>query len=69
MFDMRAPTYFIRDTEIIKQIAVKDFDYFEDHMAFIDDKSDSLFGNSLFMLKGKKWRDMRATLSPGILYI
>lgn len=25
---------------------------------------DILFGNSLFLLKGAKWRDMRATLSP-----
>lgn len=45
-------------------MAVKDFDHFEDHRSFIDDKVDQLFGNSLFMLTGEKWRDMRATLSP-----
>lgn len=45
-------------------MAVKDFDNFEDHRSFIDENTDRLFGNSLFMLKGEKWRDMRATLSP-----
>lgn len=64
MFDGRIPFYFIRDPDIIKQLAVKDFDNFEDHRSFIDENTDRLFGNSLFMLKGEKWRDMRATLSP-----
>lgn len=64
MFDSRSPVYFARDLDFIKQITIKDFDYFEDHQGFIDSTADSLFGNSLFMLEGKKWRDMRATLSP-----
>lgn len=54
----------VRDPELIKQLAIKDFDHFEDHRSFLDDNTDVLFGNSLFMLKGAKWRDMRATLSP-----
>lgn len=49
---------------MIKQIGVKDFDYFEDRRSFIDEKVDQLFGSSLVMLKGDKWRQMRATLSP-----
>lgn len=64
MFDFRKPMYFIRDPEMVKQLAVKDFDHFEDHRSFVDDDVDALFGNSLFMLHGEKWRDMRATLSP-----
>lgn len=61
---MFQPTYFVRDLDLIKQIAVKDFDHFQDHVALIDEQMDALFGNSLFMMKGQKWRDMRATLSP-----
>lgn len=61
---MRAPTYYARDVDLIRQITVKDFDHFEDHVAFIEPESDTLFGNSLFLLEGDKWRDMRATLSP-----
>lgn len=64
MFDFRTPQYVVRSPEIIKQIAVKDFDYFEDHRTFADEKLDKLWGNSLFLMKGKKWRQMRATLSP-----
>lgn len=54
----------LRDLDVIKQLTVKDFDHFEDHRTFMDDRSDNLFSNSLFFMKGEKWRDMRATLSP-----
>lgn len=55
----------IRDLELIKQITVKDFEYFLDHRDFfLDEETEPLLGKSLFMLKGQKWRDMRATLSP-----
>lgn len=63
-FDVREPVYFVRDIGLLKQITIKDFDNFEDHVAFIQSDSDTLFGKSLFMLSEKKWRDMRATLSP-----
>lgn len=58
------PQYLIRDPQIFKQIAVKYFDSFEDHKFLIDPEIDTLFGNTVFLMQGKKWRDMRATLSP-----
>lgn len=64
MFDMREPVYFVRDLNLIKQITVTDFGYFEDKATFIDSSSDSLFGRSILLLKGEKWRNMRAALSP-----
>lgn len=64
LFDMRTPFFCVRDPEVLKQLTVKDFDYFEDHRSFVDEKTDAMFGNSLISLKGSKWRDMRATLSP-----
>lgn len=64
MFDFRRPQLVIRDPEVIKQIGIRDFDYFEDHPSFIDEKTDSLFRNNLVFMKGEKWRQMRATLSP-----
>lgn len=60
----------IRDLDMLKQIGVKDFDHFSDHTPIFtradveDVGGDSLFGNSLFSLRGQKWRDMRSTLSP-----
>lgn len=47
-----------------KQLTVKDFDHFEDHPSYMDDNADHIFSNSLIFMRGEKWRDMRATLSP-----
>ncbi|XP_055529186.1 probable cytochrome P450 9f2 [Wyeomyia smithii] len=68
-YDFMKPIIMLRDPAVIKKIAVKDFDYFLDHTPTLsspdkDVNEDSLFGNSLFALRGQKWRDMRATLSP-----
>lgn len=64
IFDFTEPTILLRDPELVKKLVVKDFDSFQDHQSFVDENSDKLFGNSLLMMKGEKWRDMRATLSP-----
>ncbi|XP_053678216.1 probable cytochrome P450 9f2 [Anopheles nili] len=68
-YDFLTPTLMIRDPDCVKQIAVKDFDYFTDHTPFVPNEhdvlnTDNMFLNSLFMMRGQKWRDMRATLSP-----
>lgn len=64
MFDLMNPVLVIRDLELIKSIAVKNFDIFPDHRGFIDEVNDPLFGKNLFSLRGDKWRDVRAILSP-----
>ncbi|XP_058837419.1 probable cytochrome P450 9f2 isoform X1 [Topomyia yanbarensis] len=70
LFDFLKPVMMIRDVDAIKQMGVKDFDHFSDHTPFFtssdveDGAGESLFGNSLVLLCGQKWRDMRATLSP-----
>jgi len=64
VFDFSKPIYLIRDPELIKKLAVKDFDHFQDHQNVIDVEVDPLLGNVLTMLKGQKWKDMRSTLSP-----
>lgn len=43
---------------------MKEFDHFENRSTFVDEAADKLLGNSLIMLKGQKWKNMRATLSP-----
>ncbi|KAJ3645738.1 hypothetical protein Zmor_023374 [Zophobas morio] len=58
------PALMLRDPELIKQITVKDFDHFLDHVGFIDPDADPLFGRNLFALNGMQWRAMRSTLSP-----
>lgn len=58
------PQYVVRCPEIIKRIGIKDFDYFQDHRSFADAKTDEIWGNNLFQMKGENWRQMRTTLSP-----
>ncbi|XP_062558848.1 probable cytochrome P450 9f2 [Armigeres subalbatus] len=68
MFDLMTPVYVIRDPEIIKQVAVKDFDHFIDHLPVFGnsnyDHPNLISGKSLFSLTGQRWKTMRATLSP-----
>ncbi|VVC86596.1 unnamed protein product [Leptidea sinapis] len=58
------PHLLIRDPDLIKAITVKDFDHFVDHKGFFPVDIEPLFGNSVFMMKGERWHDMRSTLSP-----
>uniref|UniRef100_A0A2H1WGF2 unspecific monooxygenase n=1 Tax=Spodoptera frugiperda TaxID=7108 RepID=A0A2H1WGF2_SPOFR len=54
----------VRDIDLIKKIAVKDFEHFLDHR-FIFSSSESYFSRNLFSLRGgQEWKDMRSTLSP-----
>ncbi|XP_046816869.1 cytochrome P450 9e2-like [Vespa crabro] len=63
-FDMGNPIIAVRDPELIKMIAVKNFDNFPDHRSFVDEVTDPLFGKNLFSLKGNRWRETRTMLSP-----
>nr|AJN91173.1 cytochrome P450 monooxygenase CYP9G18 [Cnaphalocrocis medinalis] len=62
--ELTSPYILIRDPELIKQITVKDFDHFTNHKEFFSEEVEPLFGGSLLMMKGDRWRDMRTTLSP-----
>ncbi|KAJ6634903.1 putative cytochrome P450 9f2 [Pseudolycoriella hygida] len=64
IFDFQVPYYVVRLPEVIKKIGVKDFDYFQDHREFTDANTDKMWGNTIIMMRGEKWRQMRATLSP-----
>ncbi|XP_017770162.1 PREDICTED: cytochrome P450 9e2-like [Nicrophorus vespilloides] len=64
IYQMTTPTLVLRDPDLIKQITVKDFEYFTDHRSLVSDESEPLWNRNLFSLKGEKWRDMRTTLSP-----
>lgn len=58
------PSYLIRDPELIKKIAIKDFNHFVNRNMGLDHNTEPLLGRSLLMMSGQKWRDMRSTLSP-----
>lgn len=59
-----SPQLMLRDLELIKAVAVKNFDHFSDHKTFVDESMDPLFAGSLAMLNGDRWREVRNVLSP-----
>nr|QYA71985.1 cytochrome P450 [Anoplophora glabripennis] len=64
MYHFHFPLLVLRDPELLKQVAIKDFDHFTDHISFLPTDSDPLFSKSLVALHGREWREMRALLSP-----
>ncbi|XP_023312541.1 cytochrome P450 9e2-like, partial [Anoplophora glabripennis] len=64
LYNFHWPVLVIRDPELLKQVAIKDFDHFTDHITFMPTDGDPLFSKSLFGLHGREWREMRTLLSP-----
>lgn len=66
IFNFRSPKLLVLDPEIIRDILVKYFKYFQGNELTdrIDTKSDPLFGNHSFFLTGDAWKAKRAEISP-----
>lgn len=64
IFSFGTPNYVVTDTELIKQITIKDFDHFVNHDKSFNEDIDKLTGKMLFTLTDEKWRNMRNILSP-----
>ncbi|KAH0999931.1 hypothetical protein HUJ04_008167 [Dendroctonus ponderosae] len=62
-YQFNIPALIIKDSELLKQITVRDFDHFTDHRTFVDADVDPLWAGNLFALTGQTWKEMRATLS------
>lgn len=56
-------TAMILDLDLVKQVLIKDFHYFQDRGVFNNTKDDPLTGH-LFALEGDEWKSMRKMLSP-----
>ncbi|CAG9773671.1 unnamed protein product [Ceutorhynchus assimilis] len=64
IYQFYMPFLLLKDPDLFKQIAVKDFDYFTDHKGLsVSEDVDPLWGKNLFSLKGQRWREMRSLLS------
>lgn len=63
-YNFNSPILVLRDPELIKQISIKDFEYFSDHPQFFDPDVEPLWSNSLLTLTGERWKQIRNTLSP-----
>ncbi|XP_072396935.1 probable cytochrome P450 6a14 isoform X1 [Diabrotica undecimpunctata] len=57
------PIYIPVDLDVIKNIFVRDFEYFVNHGVYKNEEFDPLSGH-LFALEDDKWKKLRAKLSP-----
>uniref|UniRef100_A0A1W7R925 Putative cytochrome p450 cyp4/cyp19/cyp26 subfamily n=1 Tax=Aedes albopictus TaxID=7160 RepID=A0A1W7R925_AEDAL len=62
------PLYVLRDPELIRKIAVDDFDHFTDHRPLIGadhgDHPNLIAVKTLYALNGQKWKTMRSMVDP-----
>ncbi|XP_012535425.1 cytochrome P450 9e2-like [Monomorium pharaonis] len=58
-----SPMFLLRDPDLIKSILVKNFEAFPNRKGF-SDVNDLLLTKNLLSLRGEKWRNVRALLSP-----
>ncbi|KAM7344113.1 uncharacterized protein ACRADG_010945 [Cochliomyia hominivorax] len=57
------PGVVLLDTELIKNVLIRDFNNFIDRGMYYNDKTDPLSGH-LFFMDGQKWKSLRNKLSP-----
>lgn len=58
------PYFLARDPELVKNILVKDFNYFQDRYASADPENDRFGYANVFMMKNPAWKLLRTRLSP-----
>nr|AID61391.1 cytochrome P450 [Calliphora stygia] len=70
VFNSRCPQLMILNPEMIRRVYVTDFKHFHDNevSTFIDEKSDKIFSNNPFVLKGEQWKERRAEVTPGLTH-
>lgn len=62
--EFSTPVIIVRDPNLIKTIAIKDFDHFVNHRIRIEKDVEPMWGRSLFVIRDQEWKRMRTTLSP-----
>nr|XP_031847205.1 cytochrome P450 9e2-like [Nomia melanderi] len=62
-FNFLTPVIMVRDVELLKSTIVKNFEHFQDHGSQ-KNSSEPLFSKNLFALRGERWKEVRAILSP-----
>ncbi|XP_071576390.1 probable cytochrome P450 6a14 [Temnothorax nylanderi] len=63
MYTFFKPNLVIADLDLIRMVLTKEFGSFHDRGMFCNEKTDPLSGH-LFLLPGKKWRNLRVKLTP-----
>lgn len=59
-----SPCLILKDPEIIKQVMIKDFNYFPNRSGFFDENIDPVSANTIFTAKGSVWKTLRSKITP-----
>ncbi|XP_055696262.1 cytochrome P450 6a9-like [Lutzomyia longipalpis] len=63
MYFFTQPVVIAVDLEFIRNIFIRDFQYFTDRALYMNEKDDPLSGN-IFALPGQRWKNLRIKFSP-----
>ncbi|XP_069699328.1 cytochrome P450 6j1-like [Periplaneta americana] len=64
IFTVDHPALLVRDIALVKRILLQDAHCFLDRIIKVDETLDPLNGKAIFALTGRKWKYVRASLSP-----
>lgn len=64
MYQFRRPILLVRDPELVKQVTIKDFDTFPEHVQVFPVDLEPLLAKNLLNITGPDWHEVRSTLSP-----
>ena len=60
-FELNRPVLFVGDPDLIRAIAIKDFEYFTDRR---DQGADETMKEAVSILRGAEWKETRSVMSP-----
>ncbi len=64
MYEIRNPVLLIRDSKLVNDVLIKDFEYFQNRgMTPVDEDGDPIEAH-LLHLTGKRWKSIRAKVTP-----